>query len=57
MKKVTFKSRPGITGKNKIYTIVEYTQADDAAIRLRALALNWDLISIEPVKLVTAGDL
>lgn len=47
MKKVTFKSTVKIGKAEKTFTIVEYTEADDSAIRLRALALNWVLVSIE----------
>lgn len=53
MKKVTFKSiiKSGGTlwspKKIEEFVIVEYTEADDAAIRLRAMALNWEIIKIE----------
>ena len=54
MKRVTFKVKTKIKENRKwiekTYTIVEYTDADDSAIRLRALALNWELISIEVSK-------
>lgn len=47
MKKVTFKSIAKIGKKIKEYTIVEYTEASEDAIKLRAMALNWQLVSIE----------
>lgn len=47
MKRVTFKSFYMIKGQAKTSIIIEYTEASDSAIRLRALALNWQLIKIE----------
>jgi hypothetical protein len=51
MKKVIFKSvakvKEGRKMIQKVFEIIEYTEADDAAIRLRAMAMNWQLISIE----------
>lgn len=52
MKKVTFKSKLVQITKTKFVPaneIVEYTEADESTIRLRAKALNWDLVSIEAV--------
>ncbi len=54
MKKVTFKSttkvKQGRKMVQKTFEIVEYTEAADSAIQLRAMALNWQLVSIEPHK-------
>jgi len=47
MKKVTFKATYKIGKETRTSEIVEYTQASDAEIRLRALALNWILVSVE----------
>lgn len=47
MKKVTFKSHIKIGNKIKEYHIIEYTDASDDMIKLRAMALNWSLLSIE----------
>jgi hypothetical protein len=47
MKKVTFTSTVKIGKKLKTFVNVEYTEASDDAIKLRALALNWTLVSIE----------
>lgn len=54
IKKVTFKATYPVRAKGqkpafKTTEIVEMTEADDAAIRLRAMALNWQLVSIEVV--------
>jgi hypothetical protein len=54
MKKVTFKSivkvKVGRKMVQKEFINIEYTEADDQAIRTRAMALNWQLVSIEPNK-------
>ena len=53
MKKVTFKSVVKIGGtpwnpkSTKTFEIIEYTEADESSIRLRAMALNWTVVSIE----------
>lgn len=44
MKKVTFKP---MNPKNGTQPIIEFTDADVDAIRLRAMALNWFVVSIE----------
>lgn len=53
MNKVTFKSRPVYITKTKTVPaneIIEFTEASEADIKLRAKALNWDLLSIEIVQ-------
>lgn len=49
MKKVTFKSICKIGKQTKEFTITEYTAATLSEIRIRALALNWNLVSVEEV--------
>jgi hypothetical protein len=52
MKKVTYlsaKYQKTLKGPFIQSEIVEYTQADEAGIRLRALALNWTVLKIEAV--------
>lgn len=46
-RKVIYQSRSIDPKTKKPYQIIEFTEADDASIKLRALALNWDLIYIE----------
>ncbi len=54
MKKVIFKSvakvKQGRKMVSKIFEIIEHTDASDDMIKLRAMALNWQLISIEVSK-------
>lgn len=50
LKRVTFLAKWKSGKKFKSKTIVEYTNADVGMIRLRALALNWTLVSIEDVE-------
>lgn len=55
MKTVTYQSREMRISKTKVVpsnTIVELTEADDRDIKLRALALNWQIVSV--VESVTA---
>ena len=53
MRKVTYKTfakvKEGRKLVEKTYTHVEYTEADDTAIRIRILAFNGQLVSVEPV--------
>lgn len=44
MRKVIFRPYKPLPNQKDI---IEYTKADDASIRLRALALNWYIVKIE----------
>lgn len=50
MKKVTYHSRAINSETNRPYIIEEYSEASNTALNLRAMALNWDLISIEEME-------
>lgn len=50
MKKVTFKTIWKLKNELREDIIIEYTEASDDMIKLRAMALNWILVSIEVVK-------
>lgn len=51
MKKVTFKSvakvKQGRKMVEKTFEIVEYTEASLDNIKLRAMAMNWELVKVE----------